>query len=279
MCNNWLKFGKLWSYGKHLGADYIATGHYARILHADELHTAADPAKDQSYVLFGIRRTVLSRLLFPVGAFRKEEIRDLARRSGLPVFNKPDSQEICFVPGGDHAAFIRGRRPERVTAGPIVDTAGRVLARHDGIERFTIGQRKRLGFAAGQRRFVLRILPEEGTVVVGSREELLQPGLVAADINWLIDPPPGCLSCQVKIRYRSQPAAARVEALSEHKCRVEFETPQAAISPGQAAVFYQGSRVLGGGWIETPMGNGSMQEQGQVREQPCHALSSKPMPS
>ena len=152
VCNNWLKFGKLWSYGKQLEADFIATGHYARIVAGDgrpELHRAADPDKDQSYVLFGLRRALLPHLLFPIGGYRKDEVRSLAREAGLGVADKPDSVEICFVPDGDHAALIRRRRPELATAGQIVTRPGKVLAEHDGIEQFTIGQRKGLGFAAG----------------------------------------------------------------------------------------------------------------------------------
>src|SRR6266852_3848183 len=175
VCNNWLKFGKLWSYGKQLQADYIATGHYAQVRADDgrlDLCRAVDDDKDQSYVLFGLRRSILPRLLFPIGGLRKDEVRSLAREAGLGVHDKPDSVEICFVPDGDHAALIRRRRPELVTAGHIVDTAGNVLAEHDGIENFTIGQRKGLGFAAGRRRYVLKIVPGHNQVTIGDREEL-----------------------------------------------------------------------------------------------------------
>jgi tRNA-specific 2-thiouridylase len=254
VCNNWLKFGKLWWYGKQLEADCVATGHYAQVITRDgrpELHKAADPGKDQSYVLFGLRPSLLSRVLFPVGGYVKEQVRDLARSVGLGVSEKPDSVEICFVPGGDHGALIRRRRPELATAGRIVDTAGHVLAQHAGIENFTVGQRKGLRFAAGERRYVLRIIPAAGEVVVGSREELLAPGLIAARVNWLLDPPPaGPLACTAKIRYRHQPAAATVTPLPECGAEVVFAEPQTAITPGQAVVFYDGPRVLGGGWIE-----------------------------
>src|SRR5262249_12726806 len=253
MCNNWLKFGKLWSYGKQLDADYIATGHYAQIVrdgHA-ELHRSADPGKDQSYVLFGLRRSVLDRVLFPIGGCQKAEVRALARRAGLPVSEKPDSVEICFVPDDDHAAVIRRRRPEAISAGHIVDTAGHVLAEHNGIEQFTIGQRKGLRFAAGRRRYVLRIVPEENAVVVGDQDELLAPGLIASEVNWLTDTPSGePVSCQAKIRYRHAAAPAKVTALADGGARVDFAEPQSAVTPGQAVVFYQGTRVLGGGWIE-----------------------------
>src|SRR5207247_2685941 len=190
VCNTWLKFGKLWSFGKQLDADFIATGHYARVANdggEPRLLTAADPDKDQSYVLFGLRRNLLPRLLFPIGGYRKEQVRSLARAAGLGVSDKPDSVEICFVPDGDHAALIRRRRPELATAGHIVDTSGKVLAEHEGIENFTIGQRKGLGFAAGERRYVLEIVPKENRVVVGDRDELLASGLIASRVNWLID--------------------------------------------------------------------------------------------
>jgi tRNA-uridine 2-sulfurtransferase len=254
VCNTWLKFGKLWSYGKQLEADYIATGHYARVVTRDdraELHRAADPDKDQSYVLFGLRRALLPRLLFPIGGYRKEEVRALARKADLGVADKPDSVEICFVPDGDHAGLIRRRRPGLATGGEIVDSAGQVLAAHDGFERFTVGQRKGLGFAAGERRYVLRVVPAERQVVVGRREELLSGGLVASRVNWLVDEPSaGALACAVKIRYRHTPTPATVTALPDGGARVEFAEPQSAVTPGQAVVFYDGQRVLGGGWIE-----------------------------
>jgi tRNA-specific 2-thiouridylase len=253
VCNNWLKFGKLWAYGKQLEADFVATGHYAQVvpgLAGPELHRAADPAKDQSYVLFGLRRALLPHLLFPVGGFRKDQVRTLARQFGLAVHDKPDSVEICFVPDNDHVSFIRARRPEADTAGRIVDRAGTVLAEHDGFERFTIGQRKGLGFAAGSRRYVLEIVPETQTVVVGDKEELLAPGLLASRVNWLLEPPAGELRCDVKIRYRHRPAAARVTPLTDGCARIAFDEPQSAVTPGQAVVFYDGPRVLGGGWIE-----------------------------
>src|SRR5262249_51099004 len=202
VCNTWLKFGKLWSYGKQLDADFIATGHYARILERNgehELHRAADPDKDQSYVLSGLRRSLLPRLLFPLGEYRKEEVRQIAREAGLGVSEKPDSVEICFVPDGDHAALIRERRPESVTAGNIVDTEGRVLAPHDGIENFTIGQRKGLGFGSASRRYVLDIIPATHDVVIGDRDELLASSLHAERVNWLADAPAQPLACQAKI--------------------------------------------------------------------------------
>src|SRR5438552_11190422 len=213
VCNNWLKFGKLWSYGKQLGADFVATGHYAQVVTRGgepELHRGADPGKDQSYVLFGLRRGLLPHLLFPVGGYRKEQIRALAHEAGLAVADKPDSVEICFVPGGDHANLVKRRRPGRATAGAIVDTAGHVLGAHDGYERFTIGQRKGLGVSTGSRRYVLEIIPDTRQVVVGDPEHLRASGLDASRVNWLADPPAGPLRCAAKIRYRHTPAPATV---------------------------------------------------------------------
>jgi tRNA-specific 2-thiouridylase len=256
VCNNWLKFGKLWSFAQQLGAGFIATGHYARIVAGEggpQLHRAVDPLKDQSYVLHGIRREMLSRLIFPVGGLRKEEVRAIARRASLGVAEKPDSVEICFVPDGDHAALIRRRRPQLATAGRVIDSDGNHLGDHDGYERFTIGQRKGLGIATDRKRYVLNIVPETRTVVLGDRDNLSSPGLIASEVNWLIDQPALPLECTAKIRYRHAGAQALVEALPDGGARVEFAEPQSAVTPGQAVAFYAGERVLGGGWIEAAL--------------------------
>jgi tRNA-uridine 2-sulfurtransferase len=253
VCNNWLKFGKLWDYGRRIDADFIATGHYARTVQRagqTALLRAVDPAKDQSYVLFGLPRAILARLMFPLGAYHKDEVRAMARQANLGVAAKPDSVEICFVPNNDHADFIRQRRPELATAGVFRDRAGNVLAEHVGYEKYTIGQRKGLGFGSAARRYVLDIVPETHDVILGDRDELLASSLIAARVNWLIDPPLGPLTCQAKIRYRHEPADATVTLQPEAGARVDFATPQSAITPGQAVVFYDGNRVLGGGWIE-----------------------------
>lgn len=249
VCNTWLKFGQLWDFAQQLKIDRIATGHYARIVDG-QLLKAADPEKDQSYVLHGIRRDVLPRLLFPIGGLVKSDVRTLARESGLGVAEKPDSVEICFVPDGDHAGLIRRRRPELQTAGAIRNVDGEVLGIHDGYERFTVGQRRGLGIATGSPRFVLEIVPESRDVVVGDAEQLLAPGLIASRVNWLIEPPTGELFCTAKIRYRHAGVMARVTWNDDQTARVEFTEPQSAVTPGQAVVFYDGDRVLGGGWIE-----------------------------
>lgn len=254
MCNTWLKFGKLFEYADSLNADYVATGHYARIA-TDHSGAAAllrgqDAAKDQSYVLFGVDRRLLERLCLPIGEYRKEEIRRIAGQLGLRVAGKPDSQEICFVPDQDHARFIRQSRPETDTSGEIVTTDGTTVGRHDGLEKFTIGQRKGLGVAFGQPRYVVRLEPETRRVVVGTLEELSRHELTAAEANWLIDPPQAPLRCLVKIRYRSAALSATITPLTANRFRVTFDELCRGIAPGQAAVCYDGDRVLGGGWIE-----------------------------
>ena len=257
VCNTRLKFGRLWAFARQLGADFIATGHYAQVKRGPdgfELHRGADPEKDQSYVLHGIAREVLPHLLFPVGVYTKADIRALAREAGLGgVAEKPDSVEICFVPSGDHTEVVRKRRPEVAAAGVIREKDGTVLGEHDGIDRFTVGQRKGLGVAAGRRRFVLEILPESNTVVVGDPEDLLAGGLVASRVNWLVDVPTEPLRCTAKIRYRHAGVPATVTPTPDGGADVGFDEPQPAVTPGQAVAFYAGTRVLGGGWIERGM--------------------------
>jgi tRNA-specific 2-thiouridylase len=209
-----------------------------------------DAAKDQSYVLFGLQRARLARLWLPVGDYRKDEIRAMAANLGLRVAEKPDSQEICFVPDHDHARLVRQRRCGTDTSGEIVTTAGDVVGRHDGIERYTVGQRKGLGVAFGDRRYVVRLERHSRRVVVGTLAELACWELTASAANWLIDPPAESLRCEVKIRYRSRPAAATVDPIGPDRFRVRFDAPCTGVAPGQAAVCYRGSRVLGGGWID-----------------------------
>jgi tRNA-specific 2-thiouridylase len=255
VCNTWLKFGELWKFARSLGADKIATGHYARMIPGPtgpELHKGIDPDKDQSYVLHGIAREVLPHMIFPIGDYAKPAIRALAREAGLAaVADKPDSVEICFVPGGDHTEVVRARRPEARTAGRIVEKSGKVLGEHDGIDRFTVGQRKGLGVAASGKRFVLEIVPESHTVVVGDAEDLLSPGLQASRMNWLVDPPATPTVCTAKIRYRHAGVEAVVTATPGDGVTIRFAEPQTAVTPGQAVTLYSGSRVLGGGWIES----------------------------
>ena len=195
MCNIWLKFGKLWAYGKQVGADFVATGHYARIARAADgtlrFARALDRAKDQSYVLFGLRPELLPHVLFPVGEYSKAEIRAIAREHDLPVHDKPDSQEICFVPDDDYLNFVRDRRPDHDSSGQIVDEEGHVLGMHSGIEGFTIGQRRGLGIALGSPRYVVQIEPLTRTVTIGSRESLERAGLQLPDSTGKGPSPPG----------------------------------------------------------------------------------------
>jgi tRNA-specific 2-thiouridylase len=257
-CNNWIKFGKLFDYADGIGADFVATGHYARLQSAGPGRTPAicrgkDLAKDQSYVLFGIQREYLSRMLLPVGEFEKPVIRRLASQLGLQVADKKDSQEICFVTSGHHGQFVRDRQQDVDTAGDIVTTDGTVVGRHPGIETFTIGQRKGLGVALGEPYFVVRIDPVSRQVVLGQKSELGRRELTASDTNWLADPPladDGQFRCLAQIRYNSpaRPATAR---LTGSGLRIVFDEPQYGVAPGQAVVCYDGERVLGGGWIDS----------------------------
>jgi tRNA-specific 2-thiouridylase len=255
MCNNWIKFGRLFDYADSVGAQFVATGHYARLVAGADgdlpaLCRGVDDSKDQSYVLFGIEREYLARMMLPVGDYRKSEIRRIAGELGLGVADKRDSQEICFVADGDHAAFIHRKRGASPTAGEVVTSDGRVVGTHDGLERFTIGQRKGIGIALGEPRFVVRLERETNRVVLGEREELARTSLTADRTNWLADPPGEPRPCQLKIRYNAAPAAGTVVALAGGRLAATFDRPQYGVAPGQAVVCYDGPRVLGGGWIE-----------------------------
>ena len=258
MCNNWLKFGRLWEFAQQVGAPHVASGHYARVVPVPgsdrlALMRGRDAGKAQSYVLFGIDPALLDHVLFPVGDASKSEIRETAERAGLRVFDKPDSQEICFVPDNDYAGFLRRHRGELDTAGEVVDTAGTVVGQHQGYERFTVGQRRGLGIAFGEPRYVVAIEPESHRVVVGEREDLARTSLEADRLNWLVNghdsPDDTPLRCAAQIRYRHQAAPATVETIGADRARVTFDEPQYGVAPGQAVVFYDDDRVLGGGWI------------------------------
>jgi len=255
MCNNWLKFGKLFDYADSIGADYVATGHYARLeMETDDqppaLLRGVDAGKDQSYVLFGVDRSLLSRMLLPVGGYQKPRIRELAAGLGLRVAEKRDSQEICFVTSGKHDEFVRARRDSLDLSGEIVTTSGQVVGQHPGIERFTIGQRKGLGVAMGEPHFVVRIDAETRQVVIGHKEELARSSLTADRTNWLVEVPVEPFRCTAKIRYNSQAVPAMAELLPDQRLSVTFDEPRFGVAPGQAVVLYEGNRVLGGGWIE-----------------------------
>lgn len=254
VCNTWLKFGKLWDYAQSIGADFIATGHYARAVRCGDRHTrlerAADATKDQTYFLFGLQKDLLNRVLFPLGDLQKSDVRALADRHDLGVQHKPESQEICFVPSGNYQDFLREHRPNiRGAAGAVVDETGRVVASHAGIDGFTIGQRKGLGVALGEPRYVLSLDAMENRVVIGPRELLLRDRLTAERVNWLTPKPAEPVRATVKIRYLHAGVAATVTPTEQDSAEVRFDEPQSAITPGQAAVFYVGRQVIGGGWI------------------------------
>ena len=255
-CNDHLKFDILLKRSLALGAKYLATGHFARIDRSrgePRLLRGLDRNKDQSYFLFGLPRKALGRILFPLGEMTKDEVRVHAREMGLETAEKPESQEICFVGGGDYKEFVADLlSSQETTPGQIVTDDGEVLGEHDGIHQFTVGQRRGLGISYHEALYVKAIRPEDGTVVVGGRDELMSRGLVAERCNWLsFDRPPGPLECSVKIRYAGEPVPALVTVGDDADTAfVEFETPQRAVTPGQAAVLYRGEEVLGGGWIE-----------------------------
>ncbi|MBS0207029.1 MAG: tRNA 2-thiouridine(34) synthase MnmA [Planctomycetes bacterium] len=252
MCNNWLKFGKLWDFAVSVGAEGIATGHYARIVEMNgqpALVRGMDRTKDQSYVLAGINRNILDRILFPVGTYAKPQIRELAAEAGLRVATKPDSQEICFIPDNDYVGFLERHRGIPDTAGSFVDPAGQILGQHTGYEQFTIGQRRGLGITFGEPRFVIRIEPESRRVVLGKYQDLAQTTLEADGLSWLVDDLPARFECLAQIRYQHTAAPAMVELLSREHVRVQFNESQFGVAPGQALVLYDGDRVLGGGWI------------------------------
>lgn len=234
LCNRDLKFGRLFDFAAAIGAETVATGHYAR-LEGGALRRGLDADKDQSYVLFDLDR--LDAIEFPLGGLRKDEVRAIAREEGLPVSEKRESQDVCFVPDGDMGAFLAARTAMR--AGDIVTEGGEVVGRHDGAARFTVGQRRGLGVALGRPVYVVRVDTESNTVVVG--EDPASRGCVLRDARWLVEPRS---RADVQVRYRHRPAPATIDGDA-----VRFDAPVRAVTPGQAAVFYDGDRVLGGGWI------------------------------
>jgi tRNA-specific 2-thiouridylase len=254
-CNTDVKFASLVEKTRHLDVAHVATGHYARKdvdAHGRlRLLKGRDSGKDQSYFLFGLTQEQLRAALFPVGELDKAEVRRIAAQKGLPVADKPESMEICFVPDGDYARFVERQAPEAARSGPIVDAAGRVVGEHAGVHRFTVGQRKGLGLTTVRPQYVLRVIPETASIVVGEEEALLSDRLVARDVNWIsVDAPREERRAAVRIRHRAAEADARVRALGDGRVEVVFDAPQRAITPGQAAVFYDGDVCLGGGWIE-----------------------------
>ena len=265
LCNTEIKFERFIALARQIGAERIATGHYAR-LRRDEstgrfgLLRGVDRSKDQAYFLFGLTQEQLARAIFPLGELSKEQVRSLARAKRLPVAEKPESQEICFVPSGNYRDFIeayleeQGKKPEP-QPGEVVSTEGQVLAEHGGIHNFTVGQRKGLGVAVGSPLFVIRLEPEKNRVIVGPERELFHQRFVVREINWIRPAREGdAFEAHVKIRHNHPGAPARVESHGAGEAVVTFHQPQRAITPGQAAVFYDGDEVLGGGWIARVLG-------------------------
>jgi tRNA-uridine 2-sulfurtransferase len=265
LCNNHLKFDQLLVVARQIGADRVATGHYARVSYDDALGTLegkrwllkrpADKSKDQTYFLFGLTQDQLSRTLFPLGDMTKPQVRDLARKHGLALAEKPDSQEICFVPGGDYKRFIDAYLADQGealpdTAGELVKTSGEIIGEHHGIHNFTVGQRKGLGVATGSPLYVIQISGANKQVIVGGQENLYSHTLRARRVNLIaVDDLCEPIRVAVKIRHRHEPAPAVIERVSDDEVLVTFDEPQRAITPGQAAVFYDGDIVVGGGWI------------------------------
>ncbi len=260
LCNTEIKFDQLIRTASEIGAERVATGHYAR-LRRDErtgryrLFAAVDCARDQSYFLYGLTQEQLARASFPLGEFSKDQVRNMARARMLPVADKPDSQEICFVPSGSYRGFIdaylaeQGRKVED-SRGEIVSTDGHVLGEHQGLYQFTVGQRKGLGLATGKPLYVIELDPARNRVVVGTNDELLRRRFVARDVNWIRPMSDGeTVQASVKIRNKHVAAPARIEVRPGVEAIVEFTEPQRAITPGQSAVFYEGEEVLGGGRI------------------------------
>lgn len=257
LCNRDLKFDLLWQRARELDAQFVATGHYARIAYdtqsdSYQLLRGTDSRKDQSYFLFTLNQSQLARTLFPVGHLTKEEVREKARVLGLRVAEKPESQDICFVPDGDYARFIEQRlTAERLKPGEIVDQTGNVLGDHEGVHRFTIGQRRGLGIGGlTEPQYVTTIDASNGRVTVGPKRQLGARGLVATGVSWTDNRQTGEQQATVKIRYRHPALPARIISQAQARAEVWFDHASPAVTPGQAAVFYDGDRVLGGGWIE-----------------------------
>lgn len=262
MCNNTLKFGELFKIAEKLGGEKIATGHYARVTTdaagRHHLLAATDAAKDQSYFLFMLDQDRLSRTLFPLGDMNKEQVRAMARRFGIHTAAKPDSQGLCFVPDGDYAGFIERESNAATTPPPgmFVDSEGNVLGPHEGIHHYTVGQRRGLRISANDRRYVSEIRPETNEVVLGEWDQVTFAGFTADGVNWIAGHPMALadkaapLDCLVRFRYRLKPTPATVVSDGNGGAQVRFASRQRAVAPGQAAVFYQGDEVLGGGWIK-----------------------------
>jgi tRNA-specific 2-thiouridylase len=257
LCNRDVKFGRLAQFATTLGIETLATGHYARIEKGGSrwiLRRAADPAKDQAYMLFALSQEQLSRIRLPLGTIAKTRTREIAHEAGLSIADRKESQEICFIPGDDYRVLLRERSPESFSPGEFRTVDGKRLGHHEGHQNFTVGQRKGLGVAMGKRMYVVSIDPEQNRVVLGEEEDLLRRGMRITGLNWVsIEPPEAPLEADVKVRYGQDPVPCRIEP-GRDRADVSFSEPQKIITPGQAAVFYDAEgRVLGGGWIDSAL--------------------------
>jgi len=256
LCNRYIKFGKLWDFARSNGAGLLATGHYARILEHNNhigLYESLNAAKDQSYVLSMLDKEILPYIILPMGNYSKDQTRQMAAKFGLSIEHKAESQELCFIPDDDYIAVLEQRCPELVRKGNIIDSSGKVLGEHNGVHRFTIGQRRGLRVAMGKPYYVVKIDAESNTVTLGPKEEVMKSKLWATGVNWLTDEPVSPFWAKVKIRYNDIGAPARVSPQGS-RVAVEFDEPNSAITPGQLAAFYvqeeNNSRLIGGGWID-----------------------------
>lgn len=258
VCNRDIRFDKLLKEALSLGGDHLATGHYARIRQGEDgvfqLLKGIDPGKDQSYILYTLTQARLSRVLFPIGGYPKSEIRQIAAAKQLPVFNRPDSQDLCFLGAGDYRAFLQRRAPQVIQPGPILNTRGQVLGQHQGLAFYTIGQRKGLGIAAPEALYVLRMDSASNSLMVGPADELGQKTLTAGQVTYISYPPPAqaTLKITAKIRYKAKEMEAVLTPLPGGRAHLKFDTPLRDITPGQSVVFFAGDQVLGGGVIEKP---------------------------
>lgn len=256
-CNRYLKFSALLQRAQQLGAPWVATGHYASVWHGEDgrhyIRRGIDGGKDQSYFLFDLSQDQLRCTLLPLGQYRKEEVRRLATRFGLRVAEKPESQEVCFIPDGDYRSFLRPRlASETMQPGPMVRTTGEVVGTHRGLPFYTVGQRRGLGVAAAQPLYVCAIDPETNALVVGPRSDATCEAFEVERLTWMRPPPEHVLSTTVQIRHRHRPVPAEVHPLTATRARVVLQEPQFAVTPGQAAVFYDDQIVMGGGWVCRP---------------------------
>ena len=254
-CNRYLKFGMMWEKAKELGAYYIATGHYAKTCYSEKykryvIKKSDSIKKDQSYVLYNIPKEIIEHIIFPLQSFEsKDDIRNIAIKNGLSVANKPDSEDICFIPNGDYKEFIEKKAKFKPKEGNIVDKKGNILGKHNGLYKYTIGQRKGLGISNPVPLFVIDFNKLKNELIVGEEKDLYKDSLLAADINWLVDNVKTGIKVNAKIRYAAEPKPAKIILLTKGYARVIFDEPQRAITPGQSVVFYDGDVVLGGGKI------------------------------